>query len=140
MNKNLNKNSHYGIYNNKEYKLDKVDGDWFIFTSDLSEKNNGFEHYVNSVGKISENILRKKVTTSDLQEAYGVRMYAKYKGEKFYIMREKNGEVVITTRHPDIAKKLGFIFIEPFVYDKHVQIEDLDEIIEKQDKVYLGKI
>jgi hypothetical protein len=64
-------------------------------------------------------------------------MWAIYKGIEFFIMGEQDGEVLITTKYPEIAEKLGFKFVEPFVYDKDVKIEDLDEIIEKQEKVYL---
>jgi hypothetical protein len=137
LNKNLNKRGLFGIYNNKEYELDKADGNWFIITKDLSEIVNDFEYYVNVVGKVNKNILRKKININDLEEAYKVEMWAKYKGEKFYIMGEDDGEVLITTQSSDIAKKLDFKFVEPFVYDKNIRIEDLDEIIEKQEKVYL---
>jgi hypothetical protein len=56
-------------------------------------------------------------------------------------MAENNGEVVLTISSPkevEIAKQLEFKFVEPFVYDKKVLIEDLDEIIEKQETVYLN--
>jgi hypothetical protein len=134
---NLNKKGLYGIFNNKEYELDKVDEDLFIITRDLSEMGNDFEYYIDVVGKVNKNILRKKVNKYDLQETYKVEMWARYKCEEFYIMGEDNGEVLITTQNSDIAKKLDFKFVEPFVYDKHVRIEDLDAVIEKQDKVYL---
>jgi hypothetical protein len=137
LNKNLNKRGLFGIYNNKEYELDKADGNWFIITKDLSEIVNDFEYYVNVVGKVNKNILRKKININDLEEAYKVELWAKYKGEEFYIMGEDDGEVLITTQSSDIAKKLDFKFVEPFVYDKNIRIEDLDEIIERQEKVYL---
>lgn len=134
---NLNERGFYGIYNKKEYELDKMDEYWFIITKDLSEIVNDFEYYVNVVGKVNKNILRKKININDLEEAYKVELWAKYKGEEFYIMGEDDGEVLITTQSSDIAKKLDFKFVEPFVYDKNIRIEDLDEIIERQEKVYL---
>jgi hypothetical protein len=134
---NLNKKGLYGIFNNKEYELDKVDKDLFIITRDLSEMGSGFEYYIDVVGKVNKNILRKKVSRNDLQEIYKVEMWARYKDEEFYIMGEDDGEVLITTQCSDIAKKLDFKFVEPCVYDKNVRIEDLNEIIEKQKKVYL---
>jgi hypothetical protein len=137
LNKCLNKRGLFGIYNDKEYELDKVDEDWFIITRDLSEIANDFEYYINVLGKVNKNILRKKISREDLEEAYKVEMWAKYRGQEFYIMGEDDGEVLITTQSSDIAKKLDFKFVEPFVYDKNVRIEDLDEIIEKQEKVYL---
>ncbi|MDM5318227.1 hypothetical protein QUF49_19705 [Fictibacillus sp. b24] len=138
MNKNnINKKGLFAIYENKEYKLIKRGHEYYITSRDSSDLKKGFEYYVNVAGQINTDIFMKKVNQNDIQEAYKIEMWAKYKGEEFYIMGEDNGEVLITTSNCDIAKKLDFKFVEPFVYDKHVQIEDLDEIIEKQDKVYL---
>lgn len=63
----------------------------------------------------------KKVNSEEIDEAYNVRMYGVYKGHEFFIMRENNGEVLITISSPrevEIAKDLDFKFVEPFVYDK----------------------
>ncbi len=127
----------FAIYENKEYKLIKRGQEYYITSRNSSDLKNGFEYYVNVAGQINKDIFMKKVNRNDVQEAYKVEMWAKYRGEEFYIMGEDNGEVRITTNNVDIAKKLDFKFVEPFVFDKDVLITELDEIIEKQDKVYL---
>jgi hypothetical protein len=138
LNKNyINKKGLFAIYKNKEYKLIKRGQEYYITSRDSSAMKNGFEYYVNVVGQINKDIFMKKVNKNEIQEAYKIEMWAKYKGEEFYIMGEDNGEVLITTSNSDIAKKLNFKFVEPFVFDKDVLIADLDEIIEKQDKIYL---
>jgi hypothetical protein len=138
LNKNyINKKGLFAIYKNKEYKLIKRGQEYYITSRDSSAMKNGFEYYVNVVGQINKDIFMKKVNKNEIQEAYKIEIWAKYKGEEFYIMGEDNGEVLITTSNSDIAKKLNFKFVEPFVFDKDVLIADLDEIIEKQDKIYL---
>lgn len=138
MNKNIiKKKGLYAIYNDKEYKLKKRGEEYYIISRDPSEVKRGFINYVNIAGQVENDIFMKKVNINEIQEAYKVEMWARYHGKEFFVMGIDNGEVLITTENTRIAEELNFKFVEPFVYDKHVRLEDLDEVIEKQDKVYL---
>jgi hypothetical protein len=137
----IKENGLYAIYCNKEYELIIRENTYILFSTDDEDFiNNGFTYYEDASGNIDKEMFIKKVNSEEIDEVYKVRMYGVYKGHEFFIMRENNGEVLITISSPrevEIAKNLGFKFVEPFVYDKKVLIEELDEIIEKQEKVYL---
>jgi hypothetical protein len=127
----------YVIYQHKEYKLNKNGEEYYIISRDPSELKRGFINYINILGQVENDIFMKKVNKNEIQEAYKVEMWARYQGKEFFVMGIDNGEVLVTTENTRIAKELNFTFVEPFVYDKHVRFEDLDEIIEKQEKIYL---
>jgi hypothetical protein len=67
-------------------------------------------------------------------------MHVKFKGYEFKITGVKNNNIIISTVRPELeplAKKLNFKFVEPWVYDKEISIDEVDEIIERQEPVYL---
>jgi hypothetical protein len=136
----LKVNGLYGIYKGKEYRIKVRSQNSYIISKDPNDLNNGFDYYINVAGKEVKDVFWKEVNKYEFEETYNVEMYVKYRGNEFKITGTKNNNIIISTVGPELeplAKKLNFKFVEPWVYDKEISFEVVDEIIEKQEKVYL---
>jgi hypothetical protein len=136
----LKTNGVYGLYNGKEFRLKERNQDIYIISRDPEDLKNGFDYYINVVGNQVKDVYWKKVNKNELEEIYNIEMYVKFKGYEFKISGTKNNNIIISTVGPELeplAKKLNFKFVEPWVYDKEISIDEVDEIIERQEPVYL---
>ena len=125
----------YAIYNGKEYSLFfnfKPDGtEEFVLSSlDSQDVNNGF------IKDEKRGSYRKKITLEELETAYSVYTWCKYKGYEFQVLayseKDDTYDIVhVTGLKPDApVKELGFTFAERGVYRKKVKGEELDSVYE----------
>ena len=125
----------YAIYNGKEYSLFfnfKPDGtEEFVLSSlDSQDVNNGF------IKDEKRGSYRKKITLEELETAYVVLTWCKYKGYEFQVLayseKDDTYDIVhVTGLKPDApVKELGFTFAERGVYRKKVKGEELDSVYE----------
>lgn len=125
----------YAIYNGKEYSLFsnfKLDGtrEFVLSSLDSQDVNNGF------IKDEKRDIYRKKITLEELETAYVVLTWCKYKGYEFQVLayseKDDTYDIVhVTGLKPDApVKELGFTFAERGVYRKKVKGEELDSVYE----------
>ena len=123
------------IYNGKEYTLGsnfKPDGtrEFELSSRDSQDVNNGF------IKDEKRDIYRKKITLEELETAYSVLTWCKYKGYEFQVLayseKDDTYDIVhVTGLKPDApVKELGFTFAERGVYRKEVKGEELDSVYE----------
>ncbi|UIJ67222.1 hypothetical protein LW858_02690 [Bacillus cereus] len=72
-----------------------------IVSRDTSELKNGFTPH-----PLNNNLLIKHVKKSDLDAAYNVTLFAKYKGHAFGVLTASNSNVVIATNNPQGGHQL----------------------------------
>lgn len=118
---------YYAVYKGNVFNL--IIGEFdelFICTNDESIIDETFE--------VIDTEFRKKVKLKNISEAYELRTTYKYGNNVFYLSgKDQDGKELITTTDRAIAEKDGFEFIEPGVYQKRVDISELEEI--KQDRI-----
>lgn len=125
----------HAIYKGKEYSLFfnfKPDGtEEFVLSSlDSQDVNNGF------IKDEKRGSYRKKITLEELETAYSVYTWCKYKGYEFQVLayseKDDTYDIVhVTGLKPDApVKELGFTFAERGVYRKKVKGEELDSVYE----------
>lgn len=123
------------IYNGKEYTLGfnfKPDGteEFELSSRDSQDVNNGF------IKDEKRDIYRKKITLEELETAYVVLTWCKYKGYEFQVLayseKDDTYDIVHVTGLKPAApvKELGFTFAERGVYRKKVKGEELDSVYE----------
>ena len=131
----MRRDGSYAIYNGKEYSLGfnfKPDGteEFELSSRDSQDVNNGF------IKDEKRDIYRKKITLEELETAYGVYTWCKYKGYEFQVLayseKDDTYDIVhVTGLKPDApVKELGFTFAERGVYRKKVKGEELDSVYE----------
>jgi hypothetical protein len=132
----LKTNGVYGLYKGKEFRLKERNEDIYIISRDPEDLKNGIDYYINVIGNKIKDVFWKKVNKNELEETYNVEMYMKFKGYEFKITGVKNNKIIISTVGPELeplAKKLNFKSVEPWVYDKEISLDDVEEIIERQE-------
>lgn len=130
----MRRDGSYAIYNGKEYSLGfnfKPDGteEFELSSRDSQDVNNGF------IKDEKRDIYRKKITLEELETAYGVYTWCKYKGYEFQVLayseKDDTYDIVhVTGLKPAPVKELGFTFAERGVYRKKVKGEELDSVYE----------
>lgn len=130
----MRRDGSYAIYNGKEYSLGfnfKPDGteEFELSSRDSQDVNNGF------IKDEKRDIYRKKITLEELETAYVVLTWCKYKGYEFQVLAysEKDDTYDIeclTGLKPAPVKELGFTFVERGMYRKKVKGEELDSVYE----------
>lgn len=131
----MRRDGSYAIYNGKEYSLGfnfKPDGteEFELSSRDSQDVNNGF------IKDEKRDIYRKKITLEELETAYSVYTWCKYKGYEFQVLayseKDDTYDIVhVTGLKPDApVKELGFTFAERGVYRKKVKGEELDSVYE----------
>ncbi len=123
----------HAIYKGKEYSLFfnfKPDGteEFELISLDSQDVNNGFIEE-------EKGVYIKKITLEELETAYSVYTWCKYKGYEFQVLAysEKDDTYDIeclTGLKPAPVKELGFTFVERGMYRKKVKGEELDSVYE----------
>ncbi len=129
----MTRDGNYAIFNGKEYRLisrsSKVEGlrEYELLSFDNQDIKNGFVQEPN--GKY-----RKKVTLEQLERAFSIYTWCKYKGYDFQIILHLENDIYeiecITAINPIPVEQLGFTFAERGVYRKRVKKDELDSIYE----------
>lgn len=118
----------YGVYNNVEYRLGRRGLDLVNLYSDNSEDiKKGFVLY-------EEGIYVKTVKLSEITAIYSIGTYANYKGHKCQVLRSDNDKVQLISLVGDykISKSLGFEMVDRGVYEKWLEISEVDSIYEEK--------
>ncbi|ASZ18221.1 hypothetical protein CK938_17285 [Bacillus cereus] len=121
----------YGVYQGKEYSLGKEDGEFInIVSRDIAELKNGFIPHA-----WDNNLLIKQVKKSDLDAAYNVTLFAKYKGHNFGVLTASELKVVIATNNPQVGHKLNMSV--PGRGEFHMEVNRTDvELIEEKKPIW----
>ncbi|WP_144505542.1 hypothetical protein [Bacillus mycoides] len=92
----------YGVHNVQVYMLAGKKDDLEIISNDPAELLNGFIR-----DEWDENIFFKKIKKEDLDTAYEIKTYAKYKGHDFGVLTARKLKVVIATNNPQVGHELN---------------------------------
>lgn len=93
------KNGKYAYYKGNEYKFSRdADGNYIIITSDLKKTDCTFKD------KYNTGVYSKLVNISDVDEIYKIATYGKVNEERVSIIKEKNGEYLVSTNDCKIGK------------------------------------
>ena len=125
------RNDIYGVYNNLEYRIGRKEDDWVNLCSDDSNDiKNGFILYKGL-------IYVKTVKLSELAGIYSIKTYANYKGYKCQVLKEQNGKLLLNAIIGDYktCEDLGFQMIDRGVYNKWVDLKELNDIHEEKYKI-----
>ena len=125
----LKEDGAYVIYNNLEYELSGYDDDGkvIIISFNLDDLNKGFaldEAYPR------EGVFIKSVDRREITAGYSMENSCSYKGYKFQVVMESElgDEMLINTCDQEVYKKLKFDMREPGMYEKWIDIKELDKI------------
>lgn len=93
------RNDIYCIYNGKEYRfVHKADGTYEIVTTNKSDVDDSFDFYQNEV-------YRKQVELSEVEEVYSINSFAVYNGEIFGVSRSVGADVELYTSNLELAEE-----------------------------------
>ena len=121
------KNGKYAYYKGNEYKFSRdADGNYIIITSDIKKTDCTFKD------KYNTGVYSKLVNISDVDEIYKIATYGKVNEERVSIIKEKNGEYLVSTNDCKIGEKLKLDRVDKYAYEGWLNsnIVKLDE--EKQ--------
>lgn len=134
----------YTTYKGKEYSISKNDGEYYLFSKDLQDTENGFvlynrPQYFFSNGvryKIDypddlEDIFCKKLNLSEVDGVYSIYTHAIYHGYDISIESSTQDTVLLATNDKTFYEKYGFEEVERFVYMKDVPFDEV-ELVEKR--------
>ncbi|HDR7968746.1 hypothetical protein ACQVOU_23625 [Bacillus pacificus] len=120
----------YGLYNGQEYMLAGKKDDLEIISNDPAELLNGFIQ-----DDWDENIFFKKIKKEDLDTAYEITTYAKYKGHNFGVLTASEFKVVIATNNPQVGHELNMSV--PGRGEFHMEVNRTDvELIEEKKPIW----
>jgi hypothetical protein len=123
-----------GIYHGKQYRIGIIDNEKESLHLISSTKDEGFAEYINTKGKIIENMFIKDTPIRELEDAYELGYEAYYKGEKFDTGSVENlwtkGNIRLDTEDIDIAKKYEFEVMDRSWFYKRVKAEEIEALIE----------
>mgnify|MGYP001561714888 CR=1 FL=1 len=105
----------------------KNDGKVKIISHNSKDLNNGF-----ALDKAypMEGVFIKFVDRSEITAGYGIMNRCIYKGYKFQVIMESESgdKMLIHTCDQEVYKKLKFDMREPGMYQKWIEIKDIDKI------------
>ncbi|MFD0671928.1 hypothetical protein [Cohnella sp. GCM10027633] len=120
------KNGLYALHNGQEFKLVEMsDGDYELISNDSNDISLGFSFY-------KEDVYTKKVLKYELDEVYIIDTFALYYEVKFKVDSEKDGHVLLGTSQSQMAENLGFERTDKYLYEKWVNIADVQLFEEKK--------
>ena len=134
------KSGYYAIYLGKEYSSTSINcGKIILRSTDFKDVKNGFEicepfKYRN----VDEDIVcMKHVEKDEVREYYYLRTYALYKGYKFYVLIEKDNQILIvaTVSISSPAERwinLGMKMSDRDEYQKWISKDEAEIIIERE--------
>lgn len=132
----LKQDGAYVIYNNLEYKLSgyEDDGKVRIISNNLNDLNNGFAL---DAAYPREGVFIKFVNRSEITAGYGIVNRCIYKGYKFQVVMESESgdKMLINTCDHEVYKKLKFDMREPGMYQKWIEIKELDKIWSEKEPI-----
>lgn len=120
----------YAMYNGKEYSLgfDPRTEEYELASYDSQDLSNGFIR--DDMG-----IYRKKIKLEELETAYSIYTWCKFKGYNFQVILYSEEDDIYEIVHVNNTKpipvtELGFTFSERGVYKKKVKGKELDSVYE----------
>ena len=121
----------YAIYNNKVY-IANVRNMKVRLKTRIPEQ--GFKELVDLAGNIHKDIFIKEVEMDEVAVIYELQYKVIYKGKEFEVFSSEKymleyNQVILYTKEFNIAEKYGFKKKEQFVYDKDVQLNDIEALI-----------
>lgn len=111
------RNGVWALYLGKEYEvIEHSNNNYELFTTNSGTSSLGFA--LDSTGHYC-----KHVTKKEIQSAYDVRYYARYRALEFPVFQEEVDKLLLGsgTHGPDIIKKYGFVEVDRFEYEKWVE-------------------
>lgn len=122
----------YCIYDNNKY-LAEVCNNIVEITSKYYVE--GFEKYVDVIGRVHDDIFVKKVSIDDVKLLYKEYIYIKYKNEWFQLFADKilksaviDNEFMLWTDSEQLAYKYEFEKKEQFVFIKNITREEIQSL------------
>ena len=120
------RNGVWAIHQGREYEvIEHGSNQYELFTTDSGASSFGFA--LDSTGNYC-----KHVTKIEIQSAYDVRYYARYRDLEFPVFQEESDKLLLGsgTHGPDIIKEYGFIEVDRFEYEKWVEKSDVEKFYE----------
>lgn len=122
----------YCIYDNNKYPAEICNNMVEITSKYYVE---GFERYVDIMGRVHDDIFVKKVSIDDVKLFYKEHTYIKYKNEWFQLFADKilksaviDNEFMIWTDSEQLACEYEFEKKEQFVFVKNITREEIQSI------------
>lgn len=122
----------YCIYDNNKY-LAEVCNNIVEITSKYYVE--GFEKYVDVIGRVHDDIFVKKVSIDDVKLLYKEHTYIRYKNEWFQLFADKilksaviDNEFMLWTDSEQLAYKCEFEKKEQFVFIKNITREEIQSL------------
>lgn len=121
------KNGKYACYKGNEFKFSKdADGNYIIITSDSQKTDPTFKD------KYGTGVYSKIVDLSDLDAIYRITVYGNVSEERVSIIKEKNGEYLVSTNDCKIGEKLNLERVDKYGYEGWLSSNLVQIIEEKQ--------
>lgn len=121
----------YCVYKSKKYSY-HVDGKMLKIIS--NEQEEGFENYIGITGRVSRNLFSKLVSQDELDIICSEKYEVKYMNRYFEptvlnkkVIEENNIELF--TSSEEIAKELNFIKKEQFIFEKKIDLKEIEELL-----------
>jgi hypothetical protein len=122
----MQRNDIYCIYNGKKYRfVHKADGTYEIVTTNKSDVDDSFDFYQNEV-------YRKQVELSEVEEVYSINSFAVYNGEIFGVSRSVGADVELYTSNLELAEENKMNQTGKAEYIKVVSKSEVDVFEEKK--------
>ncbi len=126
----------YAIYKGIEFEVDELDdGRFKLYSRGKPFENLGFEE------TSTHGVFTKIVTRKEIETAYGIDNFARYKGYNFGIsirsrFKEKENKIMLISSRKSIAEKLGMEMAEQSIYEKWINIDEAEQIWEERKPIY----
>lgn len=122
----------FAIYNNKIY-IANIRNMKVRLKTRIHEQ--GFKELVDLAGNFHNDIFIKEVEMDDVDIIYELIYKVIYKSMEFELFTSKKhmleyNQVTLYTKEFNIAEKYGFKKKEQFVYDKVIQLDEIEALIE----------
>ncbi|KEO81708.1 hypothetical protein [Tumebacillus flagellatus] len=118
----------YAMHRGKEYELssDPNTGDYMLLSSDPETQCEGFVPRGWLPGEY-----KKVVKTEEVESVYRYTLYALYRGLQFEVENIKDGIAFLIhngLEGSNEAVAIGFKFADRWYFEKHVPMEDIEEL------------
>ncbi len=120
------RNGIWALYNGKEFEIiEHGNNSYELFTKDSSMRNFGF--VLDNTGHYCKHVMR-----DEIQSAYEIRYFARYRGKEFPVFQEEENKVLIGSggHGPDIIKDYSFVQVDRFEYEKWVAKNEIEQLYE----------
>ena len=115
----------YAIYQGKEYKAARVNGELYKLIADGIEPEAGFVRSEFALVGV------KTVHLQDLDRVYVVKTYADFRGERLEVVEESDDTVTVATSDASIAVRLGLKKLDRLDYRLKVNKSEVLRFVEE---------